>query len=106
MGAYHNITPREAKKRLDLESGILLIDVSPAEKYKEKHIPGSISMPLDILEREAADHLPNLKAATLILYCRAGIKSRKACSLLAEKGYTDIWWLGSLKDWPYETESS
>ena len=38
---YKNIAPVDAKKRLDSEEGVILLDVRTSEEYNEKHIPGS-----------------------------------------------------------------
>ncbi|MDA8229591.1 MAG: rhodanese-like domain-containing protein, partial [Desulfitobacterium hafniense] len=37
-----SISPSDAKKRLDTEKGIILLDVRTKEEYIEKHLPKSI----------------------------------------------------------------
>ena len=40
---YYDISPQEAKKRLDSEKDIILLDVRTVEEYTEKHIPKSFT---------------------------------------------------------------
>jgi len=46
---FSNITPEEAKKRLDSEKNIILLDVRTNEEYETGHIKGSILIPVDNL---------------------------------------------------------
>ncbi len=101
---FQNITPAEAKERLAAEPGIILLDVRTPAEYAEKHIPDSKLIPLDQLEQEAEAKLKN-KGATVFVYCRSGRRSAIAAGILVKLGYTDVYNLGGIIDWPYETES-
>jgi len=98
------IDPTEAKKRLDMEMGIRVLDVRILEEYIESHIPGSILIPLKVLEREASKKLPD-KKATIFVYCRSGSRSRVAVKMLVKQGYTEVFDLGGITRWPYKTVS-
>ena len=98
------IDPSEAKKRLDMEKGILLLDVRTQEEYFENHIPRSTLIPLSVLRKEASNKLP-IKEATIFVYCRSGNRSRAAVRLLSKQGYTNIFDLGGIIRWPYKTVS-
>jgi rhodanese-related sulfurtransferase len=100
---WQNITPREAKERLSAEKGIILLDVRTQAEYDEIHIPGSMLIPLDVLKSEAPARLP-VKDAVLFVYCRSGNRSATAAGILAGMGYTRVYNLGGIIDWPYETE--
>ncbi len=99
-----SLSPSEAKKRLDTEKDIILLDVRTAEEYKEKHIPNSTLISLDALEAEASKKLPD-KTATIFVYCRSGRRSASAYELLRKMGYSNVYDIGGIINWPYETES-
>ncbi len=99
------ITADEAKKRLDSDESIILLDVRTEEEYREKHIPGSLLLPLSDLEDKAESEIPD-KDATLFVYCRSGNRSATASKILVNLGYTKVYDLGGIIDWPYDTESA
>lgn len=101
--SYSDISPEEAKKRLDNEKGIILLDVRTKEEYEEKHIPGSLLIPVDIIETEAPNKLTD-KNAVIFVYCRSGRRSVTASEALVKMGYKNVYNLGGINDWPYETE--
>jgi phage shock protein E len=98
---FWNITPEEAKKRLDSEKDIILLDVRTKEEFESGYIPGAVLIPLDRLEEEAASILKD-KEATILVYCRSGNRSVTASNILIRQGYTKIYNLGGIIDWPYE----
>lgn len=98
------IDPSDAKKRLEKEKGIILIDVRTREEYIENHIPKSTLIPLNVFAQESSKKLPN-KQATIFLYCRSGNRSRAAVRILLKQGYTNIFDLGGIIRWPYKTIS-
>ena len=50
-----------------MEAGAQLVEVLPAEEYREDHLPGAINLPLRKIETEARDLLdPN---RPIIVYC-------------------------------------
>lgn len=99
--SFSNITPEDAKKRLDNEKGIILLDVRTMEEYETGHIEKSILIPVDTLVSEAEKTLVD-KEATIFVYCRSGNRSTTAAKILVEKGYKSIYNLGGISDWPYE----
>jgi len=101
---YTDIKPEEAKKRLDSEEGIILLDVRTQEEYAEKHIPNSLLIPVEDIEKEAQSKLTD-KNAIIFVYCRSGRRSAIAADALFKMGYTKVYDLGGINDWTYETES-
>lgn len=98
------ISPAEAKKRLETEKGIILLDVRTKAEYHEKHIPKSTLIPVDILENEANRKIPD-KNSEIFVYCKSGGRSARAVKILKKLGYTHINNLGGIMSWPYETVS-
>lgn len=97
-----SISPKDAYERLNSKEDITLLDVRTVEEYKEKHIPNSINIPLNLLEL-VEKKVPD-KGKTLFVYCLSGGRSSAACKLLSKYGYTDIYNLGGINSWFYETE--
>jgi phage shock protein E len=98
------IKPEEAKARLDKGENIILLDVRTEEEYNEKRIPNSILIPLEDIDKDAPAKLTD-KNATIFVYCRSGNKSAIAVEVLTLMGYTNLYDLGGIEDWPYETVS-
>lgn len=75
-------------------AGALLLDVRTPEEYREGRIPGSVSLPLQELERIAAV-APN-KDTPLFVYCHSGARSSQAVGQLARMGYTRVKNIGGI----------
>lgn len=99
--SFSNITPEEAKKRLDSEKDIILLDVRTKEEYETGHIKDSKLMPIDTLKEESVKSLVD-KQATIFVYCRSGNRSLIAVNILVEQGYKNVYNLGGITNWPYE----
>jgi phage shock protein E len=65
-------------------SGAMLLDVRTKEEYQAGHIPGSVNIPLQVLESRLAS-IPKNKA--VITCCASGMRSGSAKSLLKARGY-------------------
>ncbi len=102
-----NISAQDAKALLaeapaDGEKTPLLIDVREPDEFASGHIPDSINVPLG----NVLDGLNNLeleKDAPVMLYCRSGRRSAEAAQTLLDAGYTNVYDLGGIIDWPYDT---
>ncbi|MBP7071996.1 MAG: rhodanese-like domain-containing protein [Clostridia bacterium] len=99
-----SISPEEAYKRLESEEDIILLDVRNQGEYEEQHIPGSILIPVNELEKRAEAELTD-KDADIIVYCASGKRSTSAANILAGLGYSKVYNMGGIMDWPYEVES-
>ncbi len=84
-------------------AGAFLIDVRKPDEYSQKHIPGSINIPLDGLEKKIAGYVPD-KQTEIIVYCAKGVRSRQAAEILTKLGYKNVYNLGGIDQWPYATE--
>ena len=101
---YRKISSQEAKEMLDKNPEIILVDVRNEDEYAEIRIPGSILLPKDIVEEKAAQTLPD-KDAVILVYCKGGGRSKPACETLIGMGYTNVYDMGGIMDWHYETET-
>ena len=98
---FKNITPEQAKERLDNEEEIILLDVRTKDEYDTGHIKDAILMPVDTIKEESAKNLMN-KEATIFVYCRSGSRSSLAAKTLVEQGYKNVYNLGGIINWPYD----
>ena len=98
------ISAQEAKSRMDADRSVIVLDVRTPEEYAEKHIPGSVLLPLDTIERDAAKALPD-KKRTILIYCRSGRRSAIAGQILVSMGYSSVFDFGGINRWPYATVS-
>ena len=98
---YTQITQEEAKDRMALQDGHLIVDVRRPDEYAEGHIPGAICVPNETIEEEAAQKLPD-KDQVLLVYCRSGRRSKEAAQKLADMGYTNVYEFGGIIDWTGE----
>ena len=95
------IAPEAAKARLDSDEAIVLLDVRTEEEYNEGHIEGATLLPLSTIKANVSSVVPN-QDATLFVYCRSGVRSAEAVKTLMKLGYTRVYNLGGIIDWPYE----
>lgn len=98
---YRSITAAEAKAMLD-QGGVTLVDVRTQEEYAAGHIEGARLIPDTEIAKRAAAELPD-RDAVLLVYCRTGRRSLAASKELVSMGYTRVYDLGGIVDWPYGT---
>ena len=99
--SFSNITPEQAKKRINSEKGIILLDVRTKEEYETGHIKDAILIPVDKLNEEAEKTLKD-KETPIFVYCRSGSRSLIAANILVKLGYKNVYNLGGINSWPYE----
>ena len=95
------ITPDEARELIG-QTNVTLLDVRAKYEYDEAHIDGALLLPYDAITAESPE-LPENNDDTIIVYCRSGRRSAIAADTLSALGYTRIFDLGGIQDWPYET---
>jgi len=101
---YGRLTAKQAHEKLQEDEEILLVDVRTPEEYQQQRIPDAILLPLADIKEKAEETLPD-KDAVVFLYCRSGNRSDNAAALLTKMGYSEIYDIGGIIDWPFETES-
>ena len=104
VAVYHKITPKEAKEVMDKGEPYILLDVRTDEEYSEKRIEGAILIPDFEIGSRAGSELPD-KDALILVYCRGGRRSANAANELVSLGYTNVYDIGGINDWPYDTVS-
>lgn len=101
---YQQIKPKDAWDAMNAGREIIIVDVREPFEFAAGRIPGSINLPLGDLVALAGEHLPN-KDALIFLYCRSGARSRSGAMMLVEAGYSNLYDLGGIINWPYDIEN-
>ena len=84
-----------------ISEDVVIIDVRDPQEFQQGHIPGAILLPLDQLEDEIA-YLIAAYDQIINVYCRSGRRSAIAAEILHDMGYTAVYDLGGIIDWPGE----
>ena len=84
---------KEMKDELDTileKDNYIVVDVRTNEEYNTSHVVGSINIPYDEI-----DESTNLdKTKDILVYCKSGVRSKKAYDTLKSLGY-DVYDLGA-----------
>lgn len=67
------------------EGKALLLDVRTAAEFESAHIPGSVNVPLALIEKHPEDLSAHINEETVII-CRSGARAQRAQKLLAGVG--------------------
>ena len=98
---YDKISAKEAKTMMDTKTNYVIVDVRRTDEFATGHIRNAINLPNETIEFYAEQKLPN-KDQLILVYCRSGNRSKKACEKLVELGYTNLKEFGGIIDWPYD----
>jgi rhodanese-related sulfurtransferase len=92
--APRRLSVPEVRARL---AELTVVDVRTPGEYASGHLPGALNVPLDRLERA----LPALRAAggEVLIVCRSGARSARACALLAGHGIVTADLTGGTTAW-------
>ena len=89
------VTCSEAKKLQN--EGAILIDVREIDEYNENHLEGAINISYTVIGDKISNYVTDLNSK-IIVYCKSGGRSNKAANTLKEKGYKNIYDLGSINN--------
>jgi rhodanese-related sulfurtransferase len=91
----------DLKQFLEQQANTVVLDVLPRSSFRSGHIPGAISLPVDKIQEEVADAVPNLDTK-IIVYCANATcpLGDQALSVLTELGYSQVLcFRGGLEEW-------
>lgn len=99
---YKDLEPADAKKLIDENPMLLIMDVREPYEYAEVRIPGSHNIPMGEVEQQ----LSNIdKEQEILVVCATGSRSASIAQMLVNKGYKHVYNLkGGIANWPYELE--
>jgi rhodanese-related sulfurtransferase len=84
-------------------AGAVVIDVRTPMEFEAGHLAGARLIPYDQIAARAAE-LPG-KATPILLYCRTGRRTAAAAATLAQLGFTAVYDLQGISNWPGPVET-
>lgn len=81
------------------KSGVQLLDVRAADEYNEGHIPGAINVDVQSADFQKIASSKLDPSKPVALYCRGGVRSKKAAGILEKIGYTGVDLDKGFKEW-------
>ncbi len=103
-GAGWDVSPQEAKARLESEPGLILLDVREPHELEISAIPGALNIPLG----QIAERMSELDSAKeMIVFCKRGTRSARAIEILAGAGFRKMKNLkGGINAWAQEVDKN
>src|SRR5438552_3167461 len=77
----------EVKARLDRGDNFVLLDVREPHEYQIASIPGAKLVPLGEVSRRLGEFDKN---ADIVIHCKSGMRSAKACGILKQAGFEHV----------------
>ncbi|RAZ81094.1 rhodanese-like domain-containing protein [Planococcus halotolerans] len=90
------MTAQEVQEYIKNNKDVSIIDVRETEEVKAGKIPGSVNIPLGLIEFRMHDID---KSQEHIMVCRSGSRSGMATNILVNHGYNAINMDGGMIDW-------
>jgi rhodanese-related sulfurtransferase len=84
-----NITVYELKTRMDAGEKLLIVDVREPSEYAEYNIDAKL-IPLGNIMNMQLDDLEDHKNDEIIVHCKVGGRSMRACAMLETAGFTNV----------------
>lgn len=92
----------QALEEYRAREGAVLLDVRTPEEYREGHIPGSVNVPLQQIDKVTSAVAD--KDMTVFVYCRSGARSNQAVAFMKQMGYTEVHNIGGILDYNGKVE--
>lgn len=83
--------------------GAILLDVRSREEYVQRHIAGSVNVPLDSLVN--INSVITDKNVPIFIHCHSGARSAAAVSFLNGNGYKYVYNIGGINRYKGQTRS-
>lgn len=86
---FQVLSPVEYKSKI-VQKGMQLVDVRTPEEFKNGHISNAKN--INFFDADFLIKILKLDASKPIcIYCQSGMRSRKACRILSENGFKEIY---------------
>jgi rhodanese-related sulfurtransferase len=86
------ISPKKAKEMIADNEFDYVIDVRTLEEWNQGHLQSAIHIPINELVNELPNTVPN-KLATILFYCKRGIRASGAVEIAKKLGYKNAYYL-------------
>ena len=94
--AHATLTGEQAHAKV--QQGAFLLDVRSPGEFAEGHLAGAVNVPVNELEATLAS-LPVDRNREIVVYCRSGMRSSRARTILLKAGYSKVEDLGGMSNW-------
>lgn len=85
-----SIDSKEAYRLIKADANIVILDVRTAKEFADGHVAGAVN--IDVNQTDFAQKIDELdRSKTYIVYCRLGIRSRKAVGIMSAKGFKNLY---------------
>lgn len=94
---YVDKTVKQAKAMLDTELDLTVLDVRTPDEYSLWHLKNAKLIPVDELAERQGDLN---KSDAVLVYCRLGVRSRRASQILVSSGFLRVYnMVGGINAW-------
>ncbi|MCA0754129.1 rhodanese-like domain-containing protein [Paenibacillus sp. N4] len=100
---YPEITAAELESRLKAGTTVNLVDVREPDEWQAGHIKEARSIPLSELQQRMGELEEG--GEEIVIICRSGGRSGKACDFLQAQGYKVVNVAGGMLAWPGQVEA-
>lgn len=95
---YFLLQSRSKRAHELVEAGALLLDVRTKDEFSAGHLPNAKNIPVQELEQRMGE-LGNNQERPVVVYCRSGMRSARAASMLERAGFREVVDLGPMSAW-------
>jgi len=89
-----------AKRMIERDPGLFLVDVRTPEQYEEYALPGSVNIPLDELLNAAWVDYLDQDAMDIVFYSNADVYADQAWAFSIQQGYNNLYIMrGGVNEW-------
>lgn len=96
--SMETITSAELKNRIQNNDVLFILDVREESEHAEKNIQGATLIPLGELASRISELEP-YKGREMVVYCRSGARSGRACEFLNQQGFKTKNLVGGMLQW-------
>ena len=97
------INVHDASQRLAQLPAPFVLDVRDDHEYAAGHVAGAVHIPVDALAMRLHE-IPT--GADIIVYCRSGMRSARACDILRRHAYTAVSLAGGMLAWRQQIDAT
>jgi rhodanese-related sulfurtransferase len=97
--AFSSIDAKSFADKIKTDREIIILDVRTPAEFAQGAIKGAINS--DVNDLNFKDKISSFdKEKSYLIYCRSGMRSVKACNIMAENGFTKMYnLLGGYQAW-------
>ncbi|MEM9480171.1 MAG: rhodanese-like domain-containing protein [Verrucomicrobiota bacterium] len=81
----------EAKRLVDEESDLVILDVRTAEEFADGHLEGATNVDYLVAEEDFRKNLEGInRTAPILMHCQSGGRSAHVAEIMQEMGFEDV----------------